>query len=206
MLLRQSPAQSRQPCRPVLRPRDSPASSELEPHSPTRVSPSLRAPLYDMYPEESRGSGGVATVDFLEGSYDYAAPTPAPTPLYSHSTTGCYSAPLDAHGPPSDGSLQSLGSGTTSPLVFVPSSPRLSPFMHPPSHHYLETTSTPVYRWGNAVFFSGGEKWQEKSEWNYYPLLTHLIICLAMAHPGLGFDCLAVVFVQKFGDYASVTW
>lgn len=44
-----------------------------------------------------------------------------------------------------------------------------------------------------------------KSEWNYYPLLTHLIICLAMAHPGLGFDCLAVVFVQKFGDYASVT-
>lgn len=37
------------------------------------------------------------------------------------------------------------------------------------------------------------------------PLLTHLIICLAMAHPGLGFDCLAVVFVQKFGDYASVT-
>uniref|UniRef100_A0AAX7UGH9 NR LBD domain-containing protein n=1 Tax=Astatotilapia calliptera TaxID=8154 RepID=A0AAX7UGH9_ASTCA len=77
-----------------------------------------------MYPEESRGSGGVATVDFLEGSYDYAAPTPAPTPLYSHSTTGCYSAPLDAHGPPSDGSLQSLGSGTTSPLVFVPSTSR----------------------------------------------------------------------------------
>lgn len=166
MLLRQSPAQSRQPCGPVLRPRDSPASSELEPHSPTRVSPSLRAPLYDMYPEESRGSGGVATVDFLEGSYDYAAPTPAPTPLYSHSTTGCYSAPLDAHGPPSDGSLQSLGSGTTSPLVFVPSSPRLSPFMHPPSHHYLETTSTPVYRWGNAVFFFWwrkvtGKKWME---------------------------------------------
>uniref|UniRef100_A0A3Q1G8Y3 Estrogen receptor n=1 Tax=Acanthochromis polyacanthus TaxID=80966 RepID=A0A3Q1G8Y3_9TELE len=99
-----------------------------------------------MYPEESRGSGGVATVDFLEGTYDYATPTPAPTPLYSHSTTGYYSAPLDAHGPPSDGSLQSLGSGPTSPLVFVPSSPRLSPFMHPPSHHYLETTSTPVYR------------------------------------------------------------
>uniref|UniRef100_A0A8C2ZZI5 Estrogen receptor 1 n=1 Tax=Cyclopterus lumpus TaxID=8103 RepID=A0A8C2ZZI5_CYCLU len=41
-----------------------------------------------MYPEESRGSGGVATVDFLEGTYDYAAPTPAPTPLYSHSTPG----------------------------------------------------------------------------------------------------------------------
>ena len=97
-----------------------------------------------MYPEESRGSG--ATVDFLEGTYDYAAPTPAPTPLYSHSTVGFYSPPLDAHGQPSDGSLQSLGSGPACPLVFVPCSPQLSPFMPPPSHHYLETTSTPVYR------------------------------------------------------------
>ncbi|XP_069371237.1 LOW QUALITY PROTEIN: estrogen receptor [Paralichthys olivaceus] len=99
-----------------------------------------------MYPEESRGSGGAATVDFLEGTYDYAAPTPAQTPLYSHSTSGYYSAPLDAHGPPSDGSRHSLGSGPTSPHVYVPSSPRLSPFMHPPSHHYLETTATSVYR------------------------------------------------------------
>uniref|UniRef100_A0A3B3HUK1 Estrogen receptor n=1 Tax=Oryzias latipes TaxID=8090 RepID=A0A3B3HUK1_ORYLA len=98
-----------------------------------------------MYPEESRGSGGVAAVDFLEGTYDYAAPNPATTPLYSQSSTGYYSAPLETNGPPSEGSLQSLGSGPTSPLVFVPSSPRLSPFMHPPSHHYLETTSTPVY-------------------------------------------------------------
>ncbi|XP_070842982.1 estrogen receptor [Chaetodon trifascialis] len=146
MLLRQSPAQSTQPCGPVVRPRISPAFSELETLSPQRPSPPLRAPLSDMYPEESRGSGGVATVDFLEGTYDYAAPTPAPTPLYSHSTPGYYSAPLDTHGPPSDGSLQSLGSGPTSPLVFVPSSPRLSPFMHPPSHHYLETTSTTIYR------------------------------------------------------------
>ncbi|XP_029318580.1 estrogen receptor [Cottoperca gobio] len=150
MLLRQSPAQSpaqsRQPCGPALRPRISPAYSELETLSPQRPSPPPHAPFSDMYPEESRGSGGVANVDFLEGTYDYAAPTPAPTPLYSHSTTGYFSAPLDAHGQPSDGSLQSLGSGPTSPLVFVPSSPRLSPFMHPPNHHYLETTSTPVFR------------------------------------------------------------
>ncbi|XP_039981885.1 estrogen receptor isoform X2 [Xiphias gladius] len=146
MCKRQSPAQNRKPCGPVLRPRISPAFSELETLSPPRLSPPPRAPLSDMYPEESRGSGGVATVDFLEGTYDFAAPTPAPTPLYNHSTTGYYSAPLDAHGPPSDGSLQSLGSGPTSPLVFVPSSPRLSPFMHPPGHHYLETTSTPIYR------------------------------------------------------------
>ncbi|KAM3861084.1 estrogen receptor [Diretmus argenteus] len=153
MLLRQSPVQCRQPRGPVLRPRISPAASALETLSPPPLSPPPRAPLSDMYPEESRGPGGVATVDFLEGAFDYAAPAPVPTPLYSHSTAGYYSAPLDAHGSPSDGSLQSLGSGPTSPLVFVPSSPQLSPFMHPPSHpgmpsqpYYLETTSTPVYR------------------------------------------------------------
>ncbi|KAM6906010.1 estrogen receptor isoform 3-T3 [Lycodopsis pacificus] len=145
MLLRQSPTQSRQPCGPLLRPRISPALSELETLSPQHPSPAPRAHFSDMYPEESRGSGGVATVDFLEGTYDYAAPTPVQTPLYSHSTPGFYSAPLDSHRPPSDGSLQSLGSGPTSPIVFVPSSPRLSPFLHPPSHHYLETTSTHVY-------------------------------------------------------------
>uniref|UniRef100_A0A3B3XF40 Estrogen receptor n=1 Tax=Poecilia mexicana TaxID=48701 RepID=A0A3B3XF40_9TELE len=146
MLLRQNPVQSKQEFGPALRPRISPASSELETLSSPRLPPSPRAPLSDMYPEESRGSGGVAAVDFLEGTYDYATPTPAPTPLYSHSTTGYFSAPLDAQGPPSDGSLHSLGSGPTSPLVFVPTSPRLSPFMHPPSHHYLETASTPAYR------------------------------------------------------------
>uniref|UniRef100_A0A3Q2Q3W4 Estrogen receptor n=1 Tax=Fundulus heteroclitus TaxID=8078 RepID=A0A3Q2Q3W4_FUNHE len=142
----QNPVQSKEAFGPALRPRLSPASSELETLSPPRLPPSPRASLGDMYPEESRGSGGVAAVDFLEGTYDYATPTPAPTPLYSHSTTGYYSAPLDAQGPPSDGSLHSLGSGPTSPLVFVPTSPRLSLFMHAPSQHYLETASTPVYR------------------------------------------------------------
>ncbi|XP_028997147.1 estrogen receptor isoform X2 [Betta splendens] len=136
----------RQPCRPVLRSRISPAFTELETLSPPRLSPPLHAPLSDMYPEDSRGTGGVASVDFLEGTYDYATPTPAPTPLYSHSTAGYYSAPLDTHGPPSDSSLQSLGSGSTSPLVFVPPSTRLSPFMHPPSQHYLESTSASIYR------------------------------------------------------------
>ncbi|XP_068609648.1 estrogen receptor [Brachionichthys hirsutus] len=142
MLFRHSLAQSRQPSGAELRTRTrtGPAISELETLSPQR------APASDMYPEERRGSGGVAAVDFLEGMYDYAVPTPAPTPLYSHSTPGYYSAPVDAHGPLSDGSLQSLGSGPASPLVFVPSSPRLSPFMHPPSQHYLEPSSTPAYR------------------------------------------------------------
>ncbi|XP_075869650.1 estrogen receptor isoform X2 [Nelusetta ayraudi] len=152
MLLRQSPAAA-QSSRPAARHRSGSAfPEELETLSSLqRPSPPRRAPLADMYPEESRGSsGGVATVEFLEGPYEYAAPTPATSPPYSHSTPGYYSAPLDAHGPPSDGSLQSLGSGPASPLAFVPSSPRLSPFMHPP---YLETTSTPVYR--SSVLSSG---------------------------------------------------
>lgn len=146
MLLWQSPVQSRQTCRPEAKARINAAFTELETLSLQHPSPPLRALLSDMYPEESRGSRGVANMDYLEGPYNYAAPTAATTPFYSHSNSGCYSAPLDAHGPPSDGSLHSLGSGPKSPLVFVPSSPRLSPFLHPPSQHYLETTLTPVYR------------------------------------------------------------
>uniref|UniRef100_A0A4W5KAA4 Estrogen receptor n=1 Tax=Hucho hucho TaxID=62062 RepID=A0A4W5KAA4_9TELE len=98
-----------------------------------------------MYPEETRGGGGTATIDYLEGVYDYTAPAPGLAPLYSSST-----ASLDAHGPPSEGSLQSLGSSSTSPLVFVPSTPQLSPFLcHtslPSQSFFLETSSTPVYR------------------------------------------------------------
>lgn len=146
MLLRQSLVQSRQTCGAEVKARINAAFTELESLPLQHPSPPLRALLSDMYPEESRGSEGVANVDYLEGPYDYAAPTAATTPLYSQSTSGCYSASLDAHRPPSDGSLHSLGSGPTSPLVFVPSSPRLSPFLQPPSQHYLETTLTPVYR------------------------------------------------------------
>ncbi|XP_046877262.1 estrogen receptor isoform X2 [Hypomesus transpacificus] len=107
-----------------------------------------------MYPDEARRGGGAASIDYLDGGYDYAVP--APELLYSPSATpavGYYSPSLDTHGPPSDGSLPSLGSGPTSPLVFVPSSPQLSPFLHPPSHpglpgqpYYLDTSSTSLYR------------------------------------------------------------
>nr|XP_061806909.1 estrogen receptor-like [Nerophis lumbriciformis] len=151
MLLRQSLEKSRKPCGPPPRPGVRPATPELESLPPPGQSPPPRAPINGMYPEESRGSGEVVTVDFLEGTYDYASPTPAQTPLYGHPTPSYYSAPLDTHGSPSDGSLQSLGSGPTSPLVFVPTSPRLSPFMHPPGHHYLETTSTPIYRSSETI-------------------------------------------------------
>ncbi|XP_072299112.1 estrogen receptor [Eucyclogobius newberryi] len=145
MLLRQRAEESRQPYRSARRARTT--RPELESLSPPPHAPSTRPHSSGMYPEESRGSGGVATVDFLDGTYDYTAPTPAPT-LYSHSSAGYFSAALDAHGPPSDGSLQSLGSGPNSPLMFVPSSPRLSPFMHPPGHHYLENSSSTIYRSG----------------------------------------------------------
>ena len=180
MLLRQSPAQSRQPCGPAFSPRIGRAPSDLETLTQPRLSPLPHASLTDMYPEESRGSGGAATVDFLEGTYDYAAPTPAQTPLYSHSTSGYYSAPLDAQGPPSDGSRQSLGSGPASPHVYVPSSPRLSPFMHPPSHHYLETTAPSVYRWGNTHFLY---PWSVKSESTGMNLSKKWIFLLLASKP-----------------------
>nr|XP_029532304.1 estrogen receptor isoform X2 [Oncorhynchus nerka] len=145
MLVRQSHTQISKPLGAPLRSR-----TTLESHfiSPPKLSPQQpTTPNSNMYPEETRGGGGVATFNYLDGGYDYTAPAQGPAPLY-YSTT-----PQDAHGPPSDGSMQSLGSSPTGPLVFVSSSPQLSPFLHPPSHHglpsqsyYLETSSTPLYR------------------------------------------------------------
>ncbi|XP_062323199.1 LOW QUALITY PROTEIN: estrogen receptor [Osmerus eperlanus] len=124
---------------------------DLSPQRPSAPCALLR----DMYPDKT-GGGGAASVDYLDGGYDYAAP--APDPLYSRSATpavGYYSPSLDTHGPSSDGSLPSLDSGPNSPLVFVQYSPQLSPFLHPPCHpglpaepYYLETSSTSLYRSG----------------------------------------------------------
>ncbi|KAJ8009573.1 hypothetical protein DPEC_G00090280 [Dallia pectoralis] len=149
MLVRLTQTETSKPCGAPLGPR-----TTLESHvtSAQRFSPLLlRTPQSEMYPEETRGvGGGAATVDYLDGGYDYTAP--GPPPLYSPSATAAvyYS---EAHGTTSDGSLQSLDSSPTSPLVFVPSSPQLSPFLQPPGHpglpsqpYYLETSSTPVYR------------------------------------------------------------
>ncbi|CDQ69112.1 unnamed protein product [Oncorhynchus mykiss] len=90
-----------------------------------------------MYPEETRGGGGAASIDYLEGVDDHTAHAPGLVPFYSSST-----ASLDAHGPPSDGRLQSL--------LFVPSTPQLSPFLRhtslPSQSIYLEISSTPVNR------------------------------------------------------------
>ncbi|KAG5846463.1 hypothetical protein ANANG_G00115230 [Anguilla anguilla] len=75
------------------------------------------------------GSGpGAVAISYLDGGYDY--------------------------GPASDASLHSLGSLPGSPLVFLPASPQLSPFVHP-AHlpagqqvpYYLESTAAaPVFR------------------------------------------------------------
>ncbi|XP_045575385.1 estrogen receptor isoform X1 [Salmo salar] len=145
MLVRQSHTQISKPLGAPLRSR-----TTLESHaiSPPKLSPQQpTTPNSNMYPEETRRGGGAAAFNYLDGGYDYTAPTQGPAPLY-YSTT-----PQDAHGPPSDGSMQSLGSSPTGPLVFVSSSPQLSPFLHPPGHHglpsqsyYLETSSTPLYR------------------------------------------------------------
>ncbi|XP_012993889.1 estrogen receptor isoform X2 [Esox lucius] len=152
MLVRQTGTENSKPRGAPLRPQ-----TAVESHvtSPQKLSPQPRTPDSDMYPEETRRGGGGA-VDYLEGGYDYAVPAPGPALLYSPSTAAAvyYSAaPLDAQGPTLDGSLQSLDSSPTSPLVFVPSSPQLSPFLQPPSHlglpsqpYYLETSSTPIYR------------------------------------------------------------
>ncbi|XP_030201776.1 estrogen receptor [Gadus morhua] len=167
MLLRQSPAAH---CRhppgppgPSPAPRASPDPASLETRSPPPSSSSpLSRPLpplsAGMYPEDSRGPGGIAAVDFLEAAYEYAAPSPpgppgAPPPLYGHpAAAGYYTGSLDPHGgPPSDASLQSLGSGSTSPLVFVPSSPQLSPYLHPTGQpYYLEAPATPGYSMGSG--------------------------------------------------------
>ncbi|XP_030628745.1 estrogen receptor [Chanos chanos] len=109
-----------------------------------------------MYPEEEQREGGVsATVDYLDGGFDYTNHTsiyntPSPT---GPSALGYYPAPPDPPTPPTEGSLQALGSGSTSPLVYVPSSPQVSPFLHHPSHqpaqqvpYYLEASTSSVYR------------------------------------------------------------
>ncbi|XP_036406310.1 estrogen receptor [Megalops cyprinoides] len=116
--------------------------------SPVKLTPEKA--LGEMYLEDNETGAGV--VSYLDSGYDYAAPPAAATPLYNSGGMGYYSAPVDAHGTGSDASLHSLGSVPTSPLVFMPSSPQLSPFIHHSQQpcqqvpFYLESASTPVFR------------------------------------------------------------
>nr|BAT68973.1 estrogen receptor 1 [Anguilla japonica] len=123
-----------------------------------------------MYLEENRpgtgtgtgtgtGSGpGAVAISYLDGGFDYVGPSAA---LYGGTGVSYYPAPAgaaaaaaEAQGPASDASLHSLGSLPGSPLVFLPASPQLSPFLHP-AHlpagqqvpYYLESTAAaPVFR------------------------------------------------------------
>ncbi|KAG9347647.1 hypothetical protein JZ751_005219 [Albula glossodonta] len=104
--------------------------------------------LSEMYLEENR-----ITANYLDGGYDYAAPPAASAaPLYNATGVSYFSPSANAHSSASDASLHPLGNVPSSPLVFMPSSPQLSPFVHPshnPSQqvpYYLESASTPVFR------------------------------------------------------------
>ncbi|KAI4880533.1 hypothetical protein NFI96_018562, partial [Prochilodus magdalenae] len=108
--------------------------SELE--LPSKLSP--------MFPEE----GGISsTVHFLDGAYDYHTPASSTGPT----TVGFYPPPSDPQLAPAEGTLQPLASGTASPLVFMPSSPQMSPYLNHPggqqqAPYYLEPSANSVYR------------------------------------------------------------
>ncbi|KAI7799456.1 putative estrogen receptor alpha protein [Triplophysa rosa] len=131
----------------------SPAREDLEGLS----SPPAFRKLSPMYPKEEHSTGGItSSVNYLDGAYEY----PNPTQTYGTSSptepssVGYYPAPPDPHGPAVEEHLQSLGTGSSSPLMFAPSSPQLPPYLsHHGSHHsthqvsyYLDTSSSTVYR------------------------------------------------------------
>nr|WGC88972.1 estrogen receptor 1 [Osteobrama belangeri] len=113
--------------------------------------------LSPMYPKEEHSAGGISSsVSYLDGAYEF----PNPTQTYGTSSpaepasVGYYPAPPDPHSAPAEEHLQTLGTGSASPLIFAPSSPQLSPYLnHHGAHHsthqvsyYLDTPSSTVYR------------------------------------------------------------
>lgn len=129
--------------------------SELEGYSASLAS----LKLSPMYPEEEQqATGGMSsTAHYLDGTFDYASNPPNPSVDYYSAAPDLQVAPE-----PQEENLQPLGAnGSASPMVFVSSSPQLSPFLsHPPAGqhvaqqvpYYLEPSGTPVYRsdwlWG----------------------------------------------------------
>ncbi|XP_053098212.1 estrogen receptor [Pangasianodon hypophthalmus] len=124
--------------------------SELEGYSASLAS----LKLSPMYPEEEqRPTGGMSsTAHYLDGTFDYTT-----NPDASNSSVDYYSAAPDVQvaPEPQEENLQPLANGPTSPMVFVPSSPQLSPFLsHPPAGqhtaqqvpYYLEPSGTSIYR------------------------------------------------------------
>uniref|UniRef100_A0A672R2T3 Estrogen receptor n=1 Tax=Sinocyclocheilus grahami TaxID=75366 RepID=A0A672R2T3_SINGR len=136
-----------------LRTSPSPEREDLEGLS----SPPAAHTVSPMYPKEEHSVGGISSsVNYLDESYEF----PNPTQTYGTSSpaapasVGYYPAPPDPHAPPVEEHLQSLGTGSCSPLIFAPSSPQLSPYLnHRGGHHsthqvsyYLGTPSSTVYR------------------------------------------------------------
>ncbi|TRY57074.1 hypothetical protein DNTS_023964 [Danionella cerebrum] len=105
-----------------------------------------------MYPKEENSAVGISSsLNYLDGAYDYSNPTQS----YSTSSptepgsVGYYPDSHEEH-------LQTLGTGTSSPLMFAPSSPQLqSPYVgHHGGQHlvaqqgpfYLDTSTSSSYR------------------------------------------------------------
>ncbi|XP_041108348.1 estrogen receptor [Polyodon spathula] len=103
--------------------------------SPNKLPPD-RA-LSEMYLEENRTG---AAVTYLDNTYEFA--TAAAAPLYSPSNLVYHSAPLESHSSAPEGNLHSQGNVPTSPLVFLPSNPQLSPFIQ---HHHHHSRQVPYY-------------------------------------------------------------
>lgn len=126
--------------------------SELEAYSASLASLKL-SPMYPGEEEQQRAAGGMSSsAHYLEGTFNYTT-----NPDASNSSVDYYSvAPdLQVAPEPQDKPLQPLPNGSTSPLVFLPSSPQLSPFLgHPPAGqhtaqhvpYYLEPSATSIYR------------------------------------------------------------
>nr|AFC36881.1 estrogen receptor alpha [Paramisgurnus dabryanus] len=131
----------------------SPSPEREDPEGLSIPPPSRK--LSPMYPKEELSMGVItSSVNYLDGAYEYSNPTqtystssptePPPPPV------GYYPAPPDPH----EEHLQSLGTGSSSPLMFAPSSPQLSPYLsHHGGHHsthqvsyYLDTSSSTFYR------------------------------------------------------------
>lgn len=125
--------------------------SELEGYSSSLASLKL-SPMYPGEEEQQHAAGGMSsTTHYLDGTFDYTT-----KPDASNSSVEFFSTAPDLHmaPEPQDDSLQPLTNGSSSPLVFVPSSPELSPFLHPPAGqhpaqqvpYYLEPSGSSIYR------------------------------------------------------------
>ncbi|XP_028653534.1 estrogen receptor isoform X1 [Erpetoichthys calabaricus] len=114
---------------------------ELEAFSGTPAKLPCEKALSEMYLEENRTC---TPVGYLDGTYEFAAAaTTAAGPLYNSATLGYHSTTPEPHSSAPEGNMHSLGSVQTSPMLFLPSNPQLSPFIH--HHHHHHSQRVPYY-------------------------------------------------------------